>query len=187
MKKWIITTGFFLLAIQITKAQERFYTKGGEIRFYSKAPLETIEAVNKSVTCVMDTKIGLVQFVVLMKGFEFRKALMQEHFNENYVESDKFPKAEFKGQITNNAEINYGKNGTYEAKVKGRLFIHGEARDIETTGTITIEAGKIKLNSVFNILLADYKISIPSTVADNISKSVRITVNCSLTELKTNN
>lgn len=73
------------------QAQDRYYTKSGQISFFSKAPLESIEAGNKNVTCVLDTKTGQLQFVVLMRGFEFRKALMQEHFNENYVESSKFP------------------------------------------------------------------------------------------------
>ena len=84
--------------------QERFFTKTGSISFFSKTPLEDIEAHNRSVTCVLDSKTGNVQFAVLMKGFEFKKALMQEHFNEDYIESDKYPKAEFKGQIVNNSE-----------------------------------------------------------------------------------
>jgi hypothetical protein len=181
-------TGFIaaLLLIAITSVgQQRFFTKNGEIKFYSDAPVEKIEANNRSVSCVLDTKTGQIQFLVLMKGFEFRKALMQEHFNENYVESDKFPKADFKGQVTNNSAVDYTKDGDYPATVKGKLTIHGETRDVETAGTITVAGGKIRLSSVFNILLSDYKISIPATVRDNISKSVQVTVNCSLEPLKT--
>src|SRR5689334_8859827 len=91
-------------------AQVKYFTKTGKINFFSKATLEDIEAKNKTVTAVIDSKSGAVQFSVQMKGFEFEKKLMQQHFNENYVESDKFPKGEFKGMITNNSEINYTKN-----------------------------------------------------------------------------
>ena len=168
-----------------SEAQGRFYTKNGEISFFSKAPIETIEAKNRSVTCVRDSQTGALQFLVLMKGFEFRKALMQEHFNENYVESDKFPKSDFRGEIVNNKEIDYTKSGTYPAKVKGKLTIHGETKEIEADGTVVVDGGKIKLGSVFMILLSDYKISIPATVRDNISKTVQITISCSLDSLKT--
>src|SRR5687768_1126030 len=97
-------------------AQDKYYTKSGRIQFESKAPLEDIEAVNRSVTCVLDSKTGNVQFAVIMRGFEFKKALMQEHFNENYIESHKFPRAEFKGQLLNNNEINYAQDGVYPAR-----------------------------------------------------------------------
>ena len=165
-------------------AQERFYTKSGLIRFYSKSPLENIEAQNNSVTCVLDTKTGLFQFAVLMKGFEFKKALMQEHFNENYLESYKFPKSEFKGQVLHIGEINFGKEGSYVVKVKGRLSIHGETKEIETSGTIIIKGGKIGTSADFNILLSDYNISIPTLVKDKVSNRVKITVACLLDVLK---
>ena len=105
--------------------------------------MEDIEAKNKTVAAVVDSKTGAIQFSAQMKGFEFEKKLMQEHFNENYVESNKFPKSEFKGTITNNSEINYTKDGSYTAKVKGKLTIHGVTRDVETTGTFKVSGGKI--------------------------------------------
>jgi len=125
-----------------------------------------------------------MQFAVQMKGFEFEKQLMQQHFNENYVESDKFPKAEFKGAITNNSDINYTKDGTYTAKVKGKLTIHGVTKDVETTGTLKINAGKIDATSTFNVLIADYNIKIPSIVKDKVSNSIKIVVDCDLEPLK---
>ena len=106
---------------------------------------------------------------------------MQEHFNDRYVESDKFPQSEFKGQITNNSEINYTKDGSYPAKVKGKLTIHGETKDIETTGTIVVKDGKFTTNAVFNLLLSDYKIKTNEQV---VSNSIKITVDCSLDPLK---
>ncbi|HEY6505852.1 MAG TPA: YceI family protein [Chitinophagaceae bacterium] len=184
MKKLtIMIAGCLLLFSLTTIAQGKFYTKTGKISFFSSTSVEDIEAINKSVVTLLDTKTGDLQFAVLMKGFEFKKGLMQEHFNRDYVESDKFPKAEFKGQITNNSEINYTTNGTYTAKANGKLTIHGITKDIETTGTITIKDGKLTLNSVFTALVADYKISIPKIYRDNISKSIRVTVDCALTAL----
>src|SRR5687767_503078 len=130
-KNWIMMMCVLLLTIFV-QAQGKYYTKTGKIEFYSKAPLEDIEAINKTVIAVLDAQSGGIQFSVQMKGFEFDKALMQDHFNENYVESDKFPKGEFRGTVVNNSEINYSKDGTYKAKVKGRLFIHGVTRDVES-------------------------------------------------------
>jgi hypothetical protein len=184
MKKQFLLVVATLCSIAALQAQDKFFTKSGKITFFSKAPLESIEAHNKSVTCVLDTKTGNLQFAVLMKGFEFEKALMQEHFNENYVESHKFPKAEFKGQVVNSADINFSADGSYPAVVKGKLTIKGESKDVETTGTIQVKNGKMLANADFIIELADYKIEIPKLVKDNISKTVKISVDCSLDPLK---
>ena len=151
-----------LLLVTTAHAQDRFFTKTGKVEFISKAPLEDIEAKNKTVTAVLDTKSGALQFNVQMKSFEFEKALMQEHFNENYMESHKFPKAEFKGVLANNAAVNYSKDGTYPVTVKGKLTIRNTTKDVEVPGTLTINGDKIEAASTFNILLSDYKISIPS-------------------------
>lgn len=173
---------FFISAI--STAQEKYYTKGGKIRFFSKTNVEDIDASNKSAVCILDSKTGDLQFAVLMKGFEFKKALMQEHFNKDYVESDKFPKAEFKGQITNNGEIKYTADGTYTANAKGKLTIHGVTKDIETTGTISVKTGKITTASTFNIQLPDYNIKVPGFTRSQISDNIKITVDCPLDILK---
>ena len=177
----------FLIAVTLLStslsAQDRYFTKYGKISFYSKAIIENIEAHNRSITCVLDTKTGNVQFSVPIKGFEFEKALMQEHFNENYLESDKYPKGEFKGQIVNNAEIDYTKDGVYNAKVKGKLTIHGQTNEVETDGKITKEGNKIIVSTEFNVRLPDYKIK--NEKLQNISNNIQITVNCSLDPLKT--
>lgn len=185
MKKMLLLIGIATMA-NIVVAQEKYFTKTGKITFDATAPKspENIDAINKNVTCVLDTKTGDVQFAVLMKGFEFERALMMEHFNENYVESDKFPKTTFKGNIINNESITYSKNGTYTAKVKGKLTMHGETRDIETEGKITIKDGKVQLQNSFSVVFADYKISIPQLVSDKVSKTAKITVDCSLDILK---
>lgn len=177
-------SGLMLLFSVITNAQDKFYTKTGKVSLYSSTSMETIEAVNKSTVALLDIKTGDLQFVVLPKGFEFRKALMQEHFNSDYVESDKYPRSEFKGQVTNNSDVNYSKDGTYNVKVKGKLTLHNVTNDVEATGTITVKDGKLQANSVFNILLPDYKISVPRMVRNNIDDKIKITVDCGLEPLK---
>jgi hypothetical protein len=173
--KSIVFASLLSVGCLVSSAQ-RFFTKSGRIDFFSKARIEDIKAVNKSVTCVLDTRSGALQFSMLMKGFDFEKALMQEHFNENYVESGQFPKAEFRGSITNNSEIDYGRPGTYTARVKGQMTIHGITKPVETTGTIQVAQDAIQASASFSILLSDYHISIPAVVKDNLSNSIRIQV-----------
>lgn len=185
MKKIIL----LLLAVSFLAAGsygQKYFTKNGKINFdaTSSGSPEKIEGVNRTVTCVVDAKTGNMQFAVLMKGFEFERALMEEHFNENYAESDKFPKAEFKGSIANNDKVNYGKDGTYSVTVKGKLTMHGETKDVEAEGRITIQGGKVSAVADFNVLLSDYKIAIPGLVADKVSKTAKISVACSLEPLK---
>ncbi len=182
--KNLMTLFVLILFTTAVSAQDRYFTRTGKIEFTSKAPLEDIEAKNKTVTAVLDAKTGAFQFSVQMKGFEFEKALMQQHFNENYVESDKYPKAEFKGTLANNAAVSYDKDGTYPVTVKGKLTLHGITRDIEVPGIIKINSGKIDAGSTFSIRLSDYKISIPSPVKDKVSNSIRIAVDTKLDPLK---
>lgn len=184
MKRSFVIIVATFISTSALLAQDKYFTKSGRITFFSKAPLENIDGSHKAVTCVLDTKTGNLQFAVLMKGFEFEKALMQEHFNENYVESHKFPKAEFKGQVVNNAEINYAKDGTYPAKVKGTLLLHGETKEVETNGNVVVRSGKLQAGAVFTILLSDFKIEIPKVVKENVSNTVKITVDCLLDPLK---
>jgi hypothetical protein len=166
------------------QAQDRYFTKTGKVEFVSKAPLEDIEATNKTVAAVLDTKSGALQFSMQMKGFEFEKALMQQHFNDNYAESDKYPKAEFRGAIANNAAVNYSKDGSYPVTVKGKLTLHNVTKDVEVPGTIKIGGGKVDAASTFNIRLSDYKIAIPSAVKDKISNNIKIVVDTKLEPLK---
>jgi polyisoprenoid-binding protein YceI len=182
----IITTIAFLLIVFYSNGQDKYFTKSGKIIFSATAPSspESIDGVNKSITCVLDVKTGSIQFGLLMKGFEFERALMQEHFNENYVESDKFPKADFKGTIINNAAVNYTKDGNYPIRVKGKLSIHGELKEIETEGKLLVKDGKINAFADFPVVLSDFKIAIPALVADKVSTTAKINVNCVLEPLK---
>jgi polyisoprenoid-binding protein YceI len=184
LSRYLATVGFALLLTLTGSTQGRFFTKTGKIEFFSKAPLEDIEAKNNSASALLDTKTGALQFSVLLKGFEFDKALMQEHFNENYVESDTYPKAEFRGTIVNNAAVNYAKKGTYPSKVKGQLTLHGVTRDVETTGTMKVDTDEIKAESSFTIKLSDYGIKLAPIVKDKISNTIRIVVDTKLEPLK---
>jgi hypothetical protein len=173
----------FLLFLQLScwltaynAEAQKLYTKNGEISFYSNAPLENIEAFNRSITAVLDTKVGAVQIGVLMRGFEFEKALMQEHFNENYVESDKYSKAVFIGSIQANEKLPYTQDGTYSAVAKGKLMLHGVEKEITVNGKIVITSGVPQLFAEFDLFLSDYNISIPSMVANKVSKNVHIKV-----------
>jgi hypothetical protein len=174
MKKTIFIS-FFLLLI-IAGNGQAYVTKTGFIRFYSDSPLEKIEALNRTVNVALDAGTGDLVFRVLMKSFVFEKALMQEHFNENYVESDKFPNSTFLGKVTNIKEVNFSKDGTYPVTIDGKLTIHGETRQISEKGTFEIREGRVSGKAKFNIALSDYKISIPGAVTDNISKIIEITV-----------
>lgn len=171
-----------LFFINSSFAQDKYFTKNGTITFdatTSTSP-EKVSAINKSVACVLDTKTGNIQFSVLMQGFEFEQALMREHFHENYVESEKFPKAIFKGQIINSSSVNYSKNGTYDVQVKGQMQMHGITKAIETKGKLIVNNGKITVNANFILLLADYQVLVPRLVGDKVAKNANIKVDCTL-------
>jgi hypothetical protein len=168
------------ILISNTIAAQNVYTKNGSISFYSKTKMEDIEAHNNQVACVVKTLTGDVQFSVLIKGFHFSKALMEEHFNENYMESTKFPKSTFKGKITDLTKVDFTKDGTYSVTVQGDLNIHGVTKNVAVPGTITIKSGKPQLKATFMVKLADYSIAVPAAVKNNISESIQITVDCLL-------
>lgn len=182
--KSLVPLAVFLLPFAAMQAQGKYYTKTGKIQFLSVAPLEDIEAKNSTAAAVLDGKSGVIAFSVLMKGFEFEKALMQEHFNDHYVESDKYPKAEFKGTVVNNSSINYAKEGSYPAHVKGRFTLHGVTKEMETYGILKVERDAIRTTATFYINLSNYKISIPALVKDKVSNRVKIIVDCRLDALK---
>jgi|SRR5688572_9052285 len=173
--KFLITSVVMLISFNL-HAQNKYFTREGTVAFLSQAPLEEIKGVNKKVTSVLDVSNGQLEFSVLMKAFEFQKALMQEHFNENYVESDKFPKAVFKGKIDNAADVKWTSDGVYPVSVTGKMTIHGVTNDMATKGTIEIKDGRISGKSTFNIKIADYDIAIPNVVKDKIAESVKVDV-----------
>lgn len=182
MKKAVLIMSL-LVAVSVTLGQ-KFITKNGYIKFYSETPVETIEAHNRQVNSALDITTGDFVFKVLIKSFEFEKALMQEHFNENYMESDKFPDATFSGKILNLSAIDFTKDGKYEAEIEGDMKIHGETKKVKEKGTFEVSGGKISGKSVFMVHLADYKIKIPNTVVNNIAEDIQVTVDVNLEQLK---
>jgi polyisoprenoid-binding protein YceI len=115
-----------------------------------------------------------------VRGFEFEKALMQEHFNENYMESEKFPGSEFKGKITNIKDVNLTKKGVYKVVVEGDLTIHGVTNKVKVNGTLETNAGKVIGKASINVAPIDYNIAIPKAVIKNISEAIKVDVNVSL-------
>ncbi len=182
--KTIKLTVILLILFATTSYGQRYITKTGHIWFHSEAPLETIEAHNKQVKSALDINSGALVFKVLMKSFIFEKALMQEHFNENYVESDKFPSATFEGKVINMESINFTNQGSYPAKLSGELTIHGVTKNVSADGTFNVQADQITGKSKFSIAIADYNISIPGAVAGKIADEIEINVDIKLVELK---
>lgn len=174
----VLTLVCLLFVFANGQAQKRIFTKNGTISFSAGTSVEDIDGVNKSVTSVVDITTGQIEFAALMKGFEFKRALMQEHFNENYVESEKYPKAVFKGQIIDVASVKFTQDGSYPVKVKGQLDMHGVKKDVEVNATFVVKGGAISGEAEFSILMADYNIAIPGAVADKISPTVKIYTLC---------
>lgn len=166
-----------LLTVNTAVAQTKLFTKTGSISFKSKMALENIEAINNKVLSVWETNTGNIEFSLLIKGFNFEKALMQEHFNENYLESDKYPKATFKGVMENNKGILLTANNNYQLKINGTLTIHGVTKQITVPANIKVKNGEASASANFSILLQDYNIKIPGLVADKINKKIDIVIN----------
>jgi len=181
-KTTIILIVFFAMILQMNA--QLFITKSGNINFYSDGPLEKIEAHNNQVNSALNTETSDFVFKVLMKSFVFEKALMQEHFNENYVESDKFPTALFKGKVVNLKSEDFLVNGNHDAKVEGDLTIHGIKKHINGTGLFKVSDKGIMGTSKFYIKLDDYDISIPGAVSGKIAEEIEISVVVELKPLK---
>lgn len=174
MKRLIVLS--FLLSLVLALNAQKYMTKNGFIGFYSHTPMEDIKAENNQVVGALDITTGEMVFQALIKSFHFDRALMEEHFNENYMESDKIPKSVFKGKITNLTAVDFTKNGKYEVTVEGDLTIHDVTNKISTKGTIEVVTGGINANSKFNIVPEDYKIAIPGVVREKINKNLEVTI-----------
>jgi polyisoprenoid-binding protein YceI len=157
---------------------DKLVSKNGHINFFSHTAVEDISADNYTVVSTLTPSTGDVVFSVAMQSFEFEKAMMQKHFNsDKFLDTKTYPKAKLVGKITNLSQINFAKDGTYDATVEGDLTMHGETKHIKETGKITVSGSKITVDTKMNIVLADYKIAFedgkPST---NIAKEVKATI-----------
>jgi hypothetical protein len=164
---------------------QKYMTKNGFIGFFSHTPMEDIKGDNNQVTSFLDISTGELVFQALIKSFHFDRALLEEHFNENYMESDKIPKSIFKGKITNLSAIDFKKNGIYEVDVEGELTIHDVSNKISVKGTVEVISGGINASSRFNIVPEDYKINIPGVVREKISKNLEVSVSMKYTPFQT--
>ena len=182
MKKITTILAIMLFTATLANAQ-KYMTKGGTIRFSSDTPMEKIEAVNRQVNCALDFTTGNFVFKVLIRGFEFEKALMQEHFNENYMESEKFPNSTFNGKITNIKDVNLAKDGVYKVVAEGDLFMHGITNKVKVNGTLEVKTGKVLGVATFNVAPKEYNITIPAAVIKNISEAIKVDVNITLDKL----
>lgn len=164
-----------LLVITVSAfAQDKMITKTGKITFEASVPsFEEVKATNESVSCVLNTKTGEIAALALQKFFRFRIALMEEHYNENYVESDKFPKATFKGIIEKFSATNLDKNGK-DYTIKGTLELHGKTKEIQIIAKISKTDKGIEIKSDFAVNADDFAIEIPSIVSKKVSKKVNI-------------
>lgn len=181
MKKLLFVCSLFFVVNQAMSQPKLFVTKAGSVSFDAGTGLEDITGVNKATTAAIDPASGKMQFSLLVKGFEFKSQLMQDHFNENYMESDKYPKSTFKGTITNLSSVNFAANGTYPVTVSGKLMIHGVEKDVQTKGTLKVNGTSVTATADFTVVLEDYKIAIPGVVKDKLSKNAKIKVNCTYT------
>lgn len=165
----------FLAVLSLSRGAEaqKYASEKGYIRFYSKAAIEDITATNQKVTALFDAGNGSIAFVVPINQFVFAKALMQEHFNEKYLESDRYPKSTFQGQV-----VGFDTELVAEQSVKaqGKLTIHGVTREVTVPGVIRRVDKGLQMTSTFIVELKDYKISIPRLMWQNIAERVEVTL-----------
>lgn len=177
MKKLLLS----LLVVAGLSANAQMYKNkkdGNSVYFLSKSPLEDIEATNKNPIAVYKAETADIQFATVMTQFKFKAALMEEHFNENYVESEKYPQATFKGKV--NEKIDLTKDGENKVTVTGKMTLHGVTKDITTEGTITKKGDDLIVMSKFKVKVADYNIKVPSLYVQNIAEVVDVTVNITM-------
>jgi hypothetical protein len=183
MKNNVLLFAIILLATTSGLAQ-KYFTRTAKVSFFSEAPTENIEAQNRQVTCILNTENGELAFSVQLMGFHFEKALMEEHFNENYVESHKYPKSTFKGKVIDFENIDIKTSGKHNITVEGDMSLHGETKTIKAKGELTIAGDEILLSSKFDMRIEDYKISIPKAVINKIAESIEVSLMATLTEYK---
>jgi len=177
MKKAILPLFFLAIAGFAANAQKVYATKTGQIKFNASSPIEKIEAVNNQVDSKFVDKTGQIVFSALIKSFKFENQLMEDHFNENYLESSKIPKAEFRGFISNIASVDFTKDGKYPVTVEGILNLHGVQQKVSTSGTLEIVGGKPVIVGVFKVKIKDYGIT-GLYIGDKIASEAEISVNC---------
>jgi hypothetical protein len=176
-------TMILLAWLTVNHAGQDIYTcKNANINLYSSAPIEDIEATATNGVSVFNAGTGELDFSVPIRGFHFPKALMEEHFNENYIESDKYPQATFKGKIQEHPDLS--KDGTYPVTATGDFQVHGVTQTRTITGNLKVNNNVITMTSEFMVKCADHHIEIPQIVFHHIAESIRIRVAATYTTFK---
>lgn len=173
VKSKIMIAALMLAFIANSTTAQKYKSKSSEITFFSEAPVENIDATNKDGSSVFDESTNEIVFSVPIRSFEFDKSLMQEHFNEKYMESEEYPKALFTGTIQG---YDKSRSGAQQATAKGKMTIHGVTQPVEITGTINKSGNEIEIQSTFIIRLEDYKIKIPKVLWQNIAEEVEVKI-----------
>ena len=170
---------FLILLLGLLKADGIYFTRSGEVSFFSSTPIEDIKAVNNQVTCVLDVESGKTSFRIPIRGFVFPNALMQEHFNENYMESEIYPNASFNGSIEDWSQ-NKISEGARGVVISGEMTIHGVTKTIRESGNIYTNNGKIFGDATFIIKLSEYDVKIPKLLRENIAEKVEVNIQLEL-------
>lgn len=182
--KFTIAALYLALSAGFSASAQVYLTKAASIQFSASTPLEKIEGKNNSATVAYEPSTGKLMANVSIKAFTFESALMQEHFNENYLESDRLPIAKFAGQVDDPFAVNLSKNGIYTANCSGQLSIHGVTKEVKLRGTFSVKDGKVHLSGIFGVKLADYQIKIPGVVRTKIAEEAKVSVNAKLDPVK---
>ncbi len=170
MNKILLFILLFIFFIDETSAQNQQIARQGQVSFFSYTSVENIEALNNQVLSIIDLDKNELAVSMLMRAFEFKKDLMYEHFNESYIESDLYPKAQFEGKI-----LNFDKNAILQTKIiQGKLTIHGVTKPIDVKADIKKNDGNYILSGEINVLVNDFQIKIPPILASNIAKTIAI-------------
>jgi len=177
LKMKLYLTGILLIALfSAVKGQTKYIDRSGKASFFSSAPMEDIEAHSQQAISILDLQTGDIAASMLMRSFNFRKALMEEHFNENYVESHKYPKAAFKGKVTNIDQLDISKDGQYSLDITGEITLHGVTKPIQVKAEVVVANKNIQAKAVFPLTVKDFKIKIPRLVVNNIAEEVEVTI-----------
>ncbi len=160
------------LLIHTQVIAQKYISKSAVITFFSEAPIENIKATNKKVSSILDLTTGEIVFSVPIREFQFRKSLMKKHFNENYMDSEEYPKSTFKGKISGFGSL----DGVYSSVAVGELNIHGVTKSIEVVGDVIVNPQEITLQAKFTVLLKDYNIKIPKILFSNIAESIEVSI-----------
>ena len=173
---WLLAALLAWAGTTAAQSQSRYLTKAGRVSFFSSSIIEDIEAVNQQAAAVIDLKVAQLAFSIPVKGFVFKRTLMQEHFNENYMESDKFPKATFTGKLVGLDVPALNTKGPHNLQAVGDLTIHGITHRVGADATLELKDGQLQALATFSVSPADYGIEVPLLVRENIAKVVVIRV-----------